>query len=72
MIPKEIVLVEVELSSYTEKLLTGGRTDGQTDRQTRFLKGDHPQKVIQRVLVQSQQKKACGADCMSKNTAESI
>ena len=32
MFPKEIVLVEVELSSYTEKLLTGGRTDGQTDR----------------------------------------
>ena len=30
MFPKEIVLVEVELSSYTEKILTGGRTDGQT------------------------------------------
>ena len=57
MFPKEIVLVEVELSSYTEKLLTGGRTDGQTDSQTRCLKGDHSQKVMQRVLVQSQQKK---------------
>ena len=34
MFPKEIVLVEVELSSFTKKLLTGGRTDGQTDRQT--------------------------------------
>ena len=69
MFPKEIVLVEVELSSYTEKLLTGGRTD----RQTRCLKGDHSQKVMQRVLVQPQQKKktTCGADCMSKNTAES-
>ena len=32
MFPKEIVLVEVELSSYTEKLLAGGRTDRQTDR----------------------------------------
>ena len=72
MFPKEIVLVEVELLSYTEKLLTGGRTDGrtdgqtdrQTDRQTRCLKGDHYQKVIQRVLVQSKQKKICGADCM--------
>ena len=32
MFPKEIVLVEVELSSYTEKLLTGVRTDKQTDR----------------------------------------
>ena len=42
------------------KLLTGGRID----RQTRCLKGDHYQKVIQRVQVQSQQKKACGADCM--------
>ena len=54
------------------KLLTGGRTDGQTDRQTRYLKGDHYQKVMQRVEVQYQQKKACGADCMSKNTAKSI
>ena len=34
MFPKGIVLVTVELSSYTEKLLTGGRTDRQTDRQT--------------------------------------
>ena len=48
MFPKEIVLFEVELSSYTEKLLTGGRTDGQTNRQTRCLKGDHSQKVMQR------------------------
>ena len=68
MFPKEIVLVEVELLSYTETLLTGG----QTDRQIRCLKGDHSQKVMQRVEVQSQQKKACGADCMSKNTTESI
>ena len=50
---KEIVLVEVELSSYTEKILTGGRTDRQT---TQCLKGDHSQKVMQRVEVQSQQK----------------
>ena len=40
------------------------RADG--DRQTRCLKGDHSQKVMQRVEVQSQHKKACGADCMSK------
>ena len=39
-------------------------TDGRTDRQTRCLKGDHSQKVKQRVEVQSQHKKACGADCM--------
>ena len=39
------------------KLLTGERTDGRTDGQTRCLKGDHYQKVMQRVLVQSQQKK---------------
>ena len=38
------------------KLLTGRRTDGQTDRQTRCLKGDHYQKVMQRDEVQSQQK----------------
>ena len=48
------------------KLLTSGRTDRQTDRQTRCLKGDHSQKVMQRDEVQSQRKKACGADCMSK------
>ena len=30
--------------------------DRQTDRQTRCLKGDHSQKVMQRVEVQSQQK----------------
>ena len=48
------------------------RADGRTDRQTRCLKGDHSQKVMQRVEVQSQRKKACGADCMSKNTAKSI
>ena len=47
-------------------------TSGRTDRQTRCLKGDHSQKVMQRVEVQSQHKKACGADCMSKNTAKSI
>ena len=34
-----------------------GRTDRQTDRQTPCLKGDHSQKIIQRVEVQSQQKK---------------
>ena len=32
-------------------------TSGQTDRQTRCLKGDHSQKVMQRVEVQSQRKK---------------
>ena len=32
-------------------------TDRQTDRQTRCLKEDHSQKVMQRVEVQSQQKK---------------
>ena len=40
------------------KLLTSGRTDGQTDRQTRCLKGDHSQKVMQRVEVQSQHQKS--------------
>ena len=40
------------------KLLTRGRTDGQTDRQTQCLKGDHSQKVMQRVEVQSQRKKS--------------
>ena len=54
------------------KLLTSGRTDRQMDRQTRCLKGNHSQKVMKRVEVQSQRKKACGADCMSKNTAKSI
>ena len=40
MFPKEIVLVGVELSSYTVKLHTGGWTEGQTDRQTdTVLKG---------------------------------
>ena len=39
------------------KLLTSGRTDRQTDRQTRCLKGDHSQKVMQLVEVQSQRKK---------------
>ena len=38
----------------------------------RVLKGDHSQKVMQRVEVQSQRIKACCADCMSKNTAKSI
>ena len=52
--------------------ITYERTDGQTDRQTRCLKGDHSQKVMQRVEVHFQRKKACGADCMSKNTAKSI
>ena len=46
----------MELSLYTEKLLTGVQTDRQTDRQTRCLKGDHSQKIMQRVEVQSQQK----------------
>ena len=54
------------------QLLTSRRTDRQTDRQTQCLKGDHSQKVMQRFEVQSQRKKACGADCMSKNTAKSI
>ena len=54
------------------KLLTSGRTDRQTDRQTQCLKGDDSQKVMQRVKDQSQRKKGCGADCMSKNTAKSI
>ena len=31
--------------------------DGKTDRQTRCLQGDHSQKVMQRVEVQSQQTK---------------
>ena len=35
----------------------GIRTDRQTDRQTRCLKGDHSQKVMQCVEVQSKQKK---------------
>ena len=52
------------------KLLTGGWTDGQTDRQTQCLKGDHYQKVMKRLEVQSKHKKACGADCMLKNTAK--
>ena len=41
-------------------------TSGRTDRQTRCLKGDHSQKVMQRVKVQFQRKKACGAHYMSK------
>ena len=61
----------MELSLYTEKLLMGGRTDRQTDRHG-ALKGDHSQKVMQRVEVQSQPKKVFGAVCMSKNTAKSI
>ena len=39
------------------KLLTSGRTDRQTDK-IRCLKGDHSQKVMQRVEVQSQRKKS--------------
>ena len=35
----------------------GVQTDRQTDRQTRCLKGGHSQKIMQRVEVQSQQKK---------------
>ena len=38
----------------------------------RVLKGDHSQKVMQRVEVQSQRIKACCADCISKNMAKSI
>ena len=38
------------------KLLTSGRTDRHTDRQTRCLKRDHYQKVNQRVEVKSQRK----------------
>ena len=44
------------------KLLTSGRTD----RQTWCLKGDHFQKVMQRIEVQSQRNTAFGADCISK------
>ena len=37
------------------------------DRQTdTVLRGRSPSKAMQRVEVQSQQKQACGADCMSK------
>ena len=42
------------------------RADGRTDRQTRCFKGDHFQKVMQRIEVQSHRKKACVVDCMSK------
>ena len=35
----------------------GGQTDRRTDRHTQCLKGDHSQNVMQRVEVQSQQKK---------------
>ena len=70
MFPKEIVLVEVELSSYTEKLLTatGGRTDRQTDRQTdTVLKGRSLSKGLATCFSSiPAKKKACGADCMSK------
>ena len=48
----------MKLSLYTEQLLTGGWADRQTDRQTRCLKGDHSQKVMQRFEVHSQQKKS--------------
>ena len=48
------------------------RAYGRTDRQTRCLKGDHSQKIMQRVEVQSQQKKhAVPIEC-KKNTAKSI
>ena len=40
--------------------------DGRTDRQTQCLKGDHSQKVMQHIEVQSSKQKACGADCISK------
>ena len=63
--------VDSKLTAYfpaRPKLLTGGRTD----RWTRCLKRGHSQKVMQRVEVQSQQNKACGADCMSKKTTKSI
>ena len=40
------------------KLLTSGRKDRQTDRQTGCFKGDHFQKVMQRIEVQSQRKKS--------------
>ena len=54
------------------KLLTSGRTDRQTHRQTRCLKGDHSQKVMQRVEVQSQRKKHAVPIACQKNTAKSI
>ena len=53
--------VDSKLTAYfpaRPKFLTSGRTDGQTDRQTWCLKGDHSQKVMQRVEVQSQHKKS--------------
>ena len=57
---------------YTEKLITGGRTDRQTDRQTGCLKGDHSQKAMQRVEVQSQQKKHAVPIACKKTPAKSI
>ena len=39
------------------ELLTSGRMDRQTDKQTRCFKGDHLQKVMQRIEVQSQRNK---------------
>ena len=53
-----------------------GQTDRQTDRQTRCLKGDHPQKVMQRVNVQSQQNKkhAVPIECRNirQNRSETV
>ena len=54
------------------KLLTSGGTDGQTDRQTRCLKGDHSQKVMQRVEVQSQRKKVAVPIACQKIRQKSI
>ena len=44
--------------------------DGQKDRQTRCLKGDHFQKVMQRVEVQSQQKKSMRCRLLVKKYGE--
>ena len=61
--PRPNVLGDCKYSKETYLYL---RADGRTDRQTdTVLKGDHSQKVMQRVEVQSQRKKACGAECMS-------
>ena len=48
---------------------------GRTDRQTRCLKGDHSQKIMQRVEVQSQQKKhAVPIECkkIRQNRSETL
>ena len=51
------------------KLLTSGRTDGQTDT---VPKGRSLKRSCNVLQFNPSEKKACGADCMSKNTAKSI